>query len=63
MSPVRFAVVRKMLESAGWTFRRIKGAHHAFTKPGERTMIVPVHHNKVEPEYVKEVEKICRKGE
>jgi predicted RNA binding protein YcfA (HicA-like mRNA interferase family) len=58
-SEERFAVVRKMLESSGWTLKRIKGSHHTFTKPGERPVIIPVHHNKVKPAYVREVKEIC----
>ncbi len=48
-----------MLESNGWTLKRVKGSHHTFTKPGERPVIIPVHHNKVKPVYVQEVKKIC----
>lgn len=59
-SEVRFAVVRKMLETCGWTFKRVRGSHHTFTKRGQRPVVIPVHHNKVQPVYVHEVEKICR---
>lgn len=57
-SPVRFAVVRRMLENAGWTFERISGSHHNFTKPGRRTYPVPVHKGKVDPVYVRAIEKL-----
>jgi predicted RNA binding protein YcfA (HicA-like mRNA interferase family) len=57
-SPVRFAVVRKLLESHGWTLVRVKGSHHQFTKPGERTLVITVHGGKVQPVYVQQIEKI-----
>jgi predicted RNA binding protein YcfA (HicA-like mRNA interferase family) len=60
-SPVRFSVVRKMLEANGWTFTRCKGSHHQFTKPGHRTMVVTVHGGKVAPVYVSQIEKIIAK--
>lgn len=59
-SEERFAVVRKMLESCGWTLARIKGSHHTFTKKGERPVSIPVHQSKVKPVYVQEVKRICR---
>lgn len=59
-SPVRFAVVRKMLEAAGWQLTHIRGSHHHFKKSGHRTFPFPVHHGKVAPEYVREVEKLIR---
>lgn len=58
-SEQRFAVVRKLLESHGWTLARVKGSHHTFTKAGERPVIIPVHHGRVKPVYVQEVNKIC----
>jgi predicted RNA binding protein YcfA (HicA-like mRNA interferase family) len=62
-SEVRFAVVRKLLEAHGWTLARISGSHHVFTKAGERPIVIPVHHNKVHPRYVREIEKfIGRQG-
>lgn len=60
-SEVRFAVVRKLLENDGWTFQRVKGSHHQFTKPGHRTYSVPVHQGKVLPFYVQAVEKLVAK--
>jgi predicted RNA binding protein YcfA (HicA-like mRNA interferase family) len=59
-SEVRFTVVRKMLERGGWTFARVTGSHHVFTKPGKRPLVIAVHGNKVQPGYVREVEKILR---
>jgi predicted RNA binding protein YcfA (HicA-like mRNA interferase family) len=59
-SEVRFAVVRRRLESCGFVLRRIKGSHHTFTKSGHAPVIIPVHHGKVKPVYVQEVERVCR---
>ena len=33
--------VRALLEAFGWTERKGKGSHSAFTKEGERSLIVP----------------------
>jgi predicted RNA binding protein YcfA (HicA-like mRNA interferase family) len=62
-SEVRFAIVRQKLERAGWVLQRISGSHHVFIKPGQRPVIVPVHHNKVKPVYVQKVDKICREAD
>lgn len=65
-SPVRFAIVKKMLEADGWTYKRSKGSHFHFTKPGRRTMVIAVHGGKVKWGYVREVEKAIeesRKGQ
>jgi predicted RNA binding protein YcfA (HicA-like mRNA interferase family) len=59
---VRFAEVRKLLENAGWTLKRIAGSHHVFTKPGCRPYPVPVHRGKVAGVYVKEIKKIVAHG-
>jgi predicted RNA binding protein YcfA (HicA-like mRNA interferase family) len=59
-SPVRFAIVRKLLQRNGWTFARVKGSHHQFTKPGQRTLVVAVHGGKVPYGYVREIEKILK---
>ena len=59
-SPVRFATVRRYLESHGWTLARINGSHHTFTKPGEpRPLVMPVHHGKVDAIYEKQARKRC----
>ncbi len=59
-SPVRFAVLRKYLESHGWTLARISGSHHTFTKLGElRPLVIPVHHGKVDAIYEKQARKRC----
>jgi len=62
-SEVRFALVRAMLEKAGWTLSRINGSHHQFTKAGERTLVIPVHRGKVKPGYVREIQKLIAKNE
>jgi predicted RNA binding protein YcfA (HicA-like mRNA interferase family) len=61
----RFAEVRAMLESVGYELARIRGSHHVFTKPGADLVSIPVHHGKVKPFYVRQVEKIVAeaKGE
>jgi predicted RNA binding protein YcfA (HicA-like mRNA interferase family) len=58
-SPVRFAVVRKLLEDHGWVLARIRGSHHSFTKPGAGTFPIPVHRGKVAHVYYKEAQKRC----
>ena len=57
-SEERFGEVKKLLERNGWTLLRIKGSHHTFGKSGYRNIIIPVHHGKVKPFYVKEIRKI-----
>ena len=37
-----FSDVHRLLEAYGWTFKRQKGSHAHFTKPGEGTQTVPV---------------------
>jgi predicted RNA binding protein YcfA (HicA-like mRNA interferase family) len=59
-SPVRFAKVRRYLESHGWTLVRISGSHHTFTRSGERRpLVIPVHHGKVDAIYEKQAHKRC----
>jgi predicted RNA binding protein YcfA (HicA-like mRNA interferase family) len=37
----------KLLESKGWTLKRVSGSHHIFVKEGKRErIVVPVHGNK-----------------
>jgi len=60
----RFAVVRSLLESHGWTLVRIRGSHHIFEKTGETTLVIPVHRNRVKVAYVKLAKKrIFKAGE
>ena len=56
-SPVRFAVVKKLLESKGYKLARIHGSHHVFEKLGERPQSVPVHNNQVLYAYYRKAQK------
>jgi predicted RNA binding protein YcfA (HicA-like mRNA interferase family) len=56
-SPVRFAVVKKVLESKGYVLDHVTGSHHIFRKPGAPQVIVPVHRNQVLHVYFKKAEK------
>lgn len=47
--------VEAFLEACGWERRTTKSSHRAWTKPGKRTLIVPVHSSKVAPYIVREV--------
>ena len=55
---MQYPDVKKMLEARGYIFTRISGAHHVFTKPGIRPFAVPVHHGKVKPVYVRQIQKL-----
>lgn len=57
-SPIRFAVVRKRLEAAGYRLVRISSSHHIFEKPGRPLVSIPVHNNQVKPFYARQVERI-----
>jgi predicted RNA binding protein YcfA (HicA-like mRNA interferase family) len=56
----RFAEVKRMLERAGYQLVRVHGSHHYFAKPGQLPLSIPVHHGKVKPYYVRQVERICQ---
>ena len=56
-SPVRFALIKQLLESQGWTYRAGKGSHNVFSRPGYTPIVIPVHANKVQPVYVRQVER------
>ena len=58
-SPVRFAVIRSMLETHGWVLVRIKGSHHSFRKMAMGTYTVPVHNGQVAHVYYKKARKLC----
>jgi len=62
-SPVRFAIVKKLLESHGWRLDRVKGSHHQFVKAGQRTLVITVHGGMVKPGYLREIEKIFKAEE
>ena len=55
---MRFSEVRKLLEAKGYFLHRTTGSHHIFRKPGVGRYTVPVHHGKVKPVYVKQIEKL-----
>jgi predicted RNA binding protein YcfA (HicA-like mRNA interferase family) len=57
-SPVRFAIVKKMLEARGYRLDRVKGSHHVFKKPGVLDESVPVHKGLVKYGYVRKIEKL-----
>jgi predicted RNA binding protein YcfA (HicA-like mRNA interferase family) len=59
-SEKHFSEVKKMLERAGYRLVRVNGSHHYFTKPGEQPFSIPVHHGKVKPYYVRQVEQVCQ---
>ena len=56
-SPVRFAEVKKLLESKGYELTDTSGSHHIFRKPGQRPQSVPVHHGQVKYVYFKKAQK------
>lgn len=41
-SDASFEDVRRVLEGSGWQQARQKGSHVSFTKPGERSITVPL---------------------
>jgi predicted RNA binding protein YcfA (HicA-like mRNA interferase family) len=57
-SETRFAEVKRTLEAAGYRLERIRGSHHVFTKAGASPVVVPVHHGKVKPYYVRQIKKL-----
>jgi len=54
-SPVPFRMIRKLLESNGWTLERIAGSHHIFSGPDRPLISVPVHNNSVKAVYERKV--------
>ena len=55
---MRFPEALKMLEAKGYFLHRTSGSHHVFKKPGVGTFVMPVHHGKVKPVYVRQIEKL-----
>ena len=55
-SEVRFAELKKQLESHGWSLNRVRGSHHYFTGPGRQPISIPVHKGKVKNVYRKQVQ-------
>ncbi|MGH7176834.1 MAG: type II toxin-antitoxin system HicA family toxin [Tepidisphaeraceae bacterium] len=63
-SEVRFADVRRMLESCGYRHVRTSGSNHIFDKAGEPHHVsIPVHHGKVKAVYVRKVQDIVRRSQ
>jgi predicted RNA binding protein YcfA (HicA-like mRNA interferase family) len=54
-SDASFDDVRKVLELFGWEHASTKGSHARFHKPGERSIIVPVHNGKVKRVYLDDI--------
>jgi predicted RNA binding protein YcfA (HicA-like mRNA interferase family) len=50
-----FSDVEQLLGLFGWACTRKKGSHRAFTKPGERTIIVPIKNGKVAGVYLDQI--------
>jgi predicted RNA binding protein YcfA (HicA-like mRNA interferase family) len=61
-SEVRFAEVRRLLERNGWNLVRTSGSHHIFEKSGSKLLSIPVHHGKVKPVYVRQIEKAIKEN-
>lgn len=58
-SPVRFKDLKHYMEQHGWVLSHVTGSHHVFTKAGERSFPVPVHHGEVKYGYYREIKKLC----
>ena len=56
-SPIRFAELRKLLESKGYRLDRVSGSHHVFVKAGVPHLSIPVHKGKVKYGYYRIAEK------
>lgn len=50
-----FADVRAVLEAYGWTRARQESSHVSFTKPGERSLTVPLVNRKVKRYVVNQI--------
>lgn len=50
-----FEDVRNIFVMYGWIYARTKGSHASFTKPGERTHVIPVHGSRVKRIYLDRV--------
>lgn len=55
---VRFGVLSKLLEDAGYRLVRASGSHHIFEKAGRGLVSIPVHRGKVKPYYVRQIKRI-----
>jgi predicted RNA binding protein YcfA (HicA-like mRNA interferase family) len=46
LKPITGPELRRKLEQAGWTLKRIRGSHHIFVKAGEpKILSLPIHGN------------------
>ena len=50
-----YSDVWRLLAVFGWEHASTRGSHARFTKPGERSLIIPVHSGKVKRVYLDEV--------
>jgi len=50
---MRLPEALKMLKAKGYFLHRTSGSHHVFKKPGVGMFVMPVHHGKVKPVYVR----------
>jgi predicted RNA binding protein YcfA (HicA-like mRNA interferase family) len=57
-SPVRFALVVKMLKDKGFHLRHVRGSHHRFENAERQVVIIPVNNNLVKAAYVKQIQKL-----
>ena len=56
-SPVRFPVVRRLLESKGYRLDRVSGSHHVFVKAGSPHVNIPVHRGQVKHVYYRQAQR------
>ena len=49
-----------MLHAKGYRLDRIRGSHYVFEKPLCRPVTLPVHHGKVNYDYVRQIQKLDR---
>jgi|WetSurMetagenome_2_1015567.scaffolds.fasta_scaffold32917_4 predicted RNA binding protein YcfA (HicA-like mRNA interferase family) len=54
----RYSEVRKLLEAKGYHLHRVTGSHHQFKNGLGGRFTVPVHHGKVTPVYVRQIQKL-----
>ena len=55
-SPVRFAVVDRLLRDKGYVLHRVSGSHHVFTKAGVPHQNIPVHNGLVKHVYYRKAQ-------
>lgn len=47
--------IRSILEAFGYKLFNIRGSHFLFKKPNRKSIVFPVHHNKVTKFYLKTI--------